>query len=232
MSLPTPKSLCCLAAPLASLLPGFTAPALSQDATALPEITVTAPSPIVRRKPAPQPRPPPARRPRRSAPRRRRAASPLGAAAGRAADRHRPVRHRHRGPERGDPPQRRRHARRSAEHQARHHRLQLRAGRLQPADHPRPRRQPRRHRRERHRQQRRLRSRRGSFRADRSARHQPGRSDPRPGDAALRLDRDRRRGQRHQQPHSRRAAALRRGAVPELRPAGEGAGRDRRRRAA
>ena len=39
-----------------------------------------------------------------------------------------------------------------------------------------PRRQPRRHRRERHRRRRRLRSRRGSFRADRSARHQPGRS--------------------------------------------------------
>ena len=78
-----------------------------------------------------------------------------------------------------------------------------------------PRRQSRRHRRERHRRRRRLRSRRGSFRADRSARDQPGRSDPRTGGAALRLDLDRRRRQRHQQPHSGRPALLRGGAVPD-----------------
>ena len=111
-------------------------------ATQLPEITVTAPSPIVRREPCrrARPRASPARRPAAiaSAPpepqagaRRRRAAT------GRAARRHRPVRHRHRGAERGNPPLRRRDARRSPVLQARHHRLQLCAGRLEPADHPR-----------------------------------------------------------------------------------------------
>ena len=102
------------------------------------------------------------------------------------------------------------HARRSPVLEARHYRLELRARRLQPADHPRPRRQPRRHRRERHRRRRRLRSRRRPFRADRSARDQPGRSHPRPGGAALRLDLDRRRRQRDQQPHPGCAAHLRR----------------------
>ena len=52
---------------------------------------------------------------------------------------------------------------------------------------------------------------------------QPGRSDPRTCDAALRIDRDRRRGQRDQQPHSRRPAVLRGGAVPELRASRQGA---------
>jgi len=56
MSLLTPKSiLLASSAAAALLLPGFTAPARSQDAATLPEITVTAASPIVRRKPAPQP---------------------------------------------------------------------------------------------------------------------------------------------------------------------------------
>ena len=82
----------------------------------------------------------------------------------------------------------------------------LRAGRIEPAHHSRPRRQSRRHRGERHREQRRVRSRRGPFRADRSAFDQSGRGDPRPGHAALRLDGDRRRRQRQQQSHSRNLA--------------------------
>ena len=209
--------------------------ALAQDAAApaastqLPEITVTAPSPIVRRKPVVPSRTP--ARVARAAPgqNRERAAEPQAAPgrrrapAGRAARRDRSVRDRHRRAQRGNPPLRQRDARRSPVFKARHHRLQLRAGRLQPADHPGPRRQPRRHRRERHRRRRRLRSRRGSFRADRSARHQPGRSRARPGGVALRLDLDRRRRQRDQQPHSGRPAHLPGGAVPELRAAGQGA---------
>ena len=107
-----------------------------------------------------------------------------------------------------------------------HHRLQLRAGRFKPADHSRSRRQSRRHRRERHRRRRRLRSRRRPFRSDRSAGDQPGRSDPRTRDLALRIDIDRRRRQRDQQPNSGRPARLRGGAVPELRAAGQGAARE------
>ena len=141
----------------------------------------------------------------------------------RAARRDRPVRDRDSRAERGNPPLRRRDARRSPVLKTRHHRFQLRTGRLQPADHPRPRRQPSRHRRERYRRRRRLRPRRGSFRADRSAGDQSGRSRARPGRLALRLDLDRRRRQRHQQPHSGGAALLPGGAVPELRPAGQGA---------
>ena len=184
--------------------------------TQLPEITVTAPSPIVRRKPV-VPRATRRASSRGTAPSQNRQPRPqpqaaaLGrAAAGRAARRHRPVRDRHRGAERGNPPLRRRDAGRSAVLQTRHHRLELRAGRVEPADHPRPRRQSRRHRRKRHRRRRRLRSRRRPFRADRSAGDQPGRSHPRPGGVALRLDLDRRRRQRHQQPHSRCPALLRR----------------------
>ena len=197
-------------------------------ATQLPEITVTAPSPIV----AAQARAVAharARRARCSRPQSRAgAADATGAgrrraATGRAADRHRSVRHRHGGAERGNPPRRRRHARRSPVLQARHYRLELCAGRVEPADHPGARRQSRRHRRKRHRQQRRFGSRRRSLRTDRSARDQPGRSDPRTSHPALRIDRDRRRGQRHQQPHSGRAALMRRGAVPDLWPSSQGA---------
>uniref|UniRef100_Q07RS8 TonB-dependent receptor n=1 Tax=Rhodopseudomonas palustris (strain BisA53) TaxID=316055 RepID=Q07RS8_RHOP5 len=57
MSLPTPKSILLASSAVALLLPGFSAPALSQDATALPEIRVTAASPIVRRAPS-RPQPP------------------------------------------------------------------------------------------------------------------------------------------------------------------------------
>ena len=162
--------------------------AMAQDAAAppsstqLPEITVTAPSPIVRRKPVVPSRTP--ARVARTAPghNRERAPEPQAGAgrrrapAGRAARRHRSICDRHRGAERGNPPPRHRPARRSPVLEARHHRLQLRAGRLEPADHPRPRRQPRRHRRERHRRRRRFRSRRRPFRADRSTGDQPGRS--------------------------------------------------------
>ena len=153
--------------------------AMAQDAAApsastqLPEITVTAPSPIVRRRPAP-PRTP--ARVARTAPGQNRqpAAEPQAAPVAAA-------------PQQGVLPVvtdqfatvtvvPNEEIRRSGGgtlgdlllFKARHHRLQLCAGRLQPADHPGPRRQPRRHRRERHRQQRRLRSRRRSFRADRS----------------------------------------------------------------
>ena len=52
---------------------------------------------------------------------------------------------------------------------------------------------------------------------------QPGRGHPRTGGAALRIDLDRRRRQRHQQPHSGCLALLRGRAVPELRAAGQGA---------
>ena len=48
-----------------------------------------------------------------------------------------------------------------------------------------------------------------------------------PGGAALRLDVDRRRRQRDQQPHPGRAALLRGRAVPELRAAGQGAAGER-----
>ena len=108
--------------------------------------------------------------------------------------------------------------------QARHHRLELRARRRQPADRPRPRRQPRRHRRERHRRRRRVRPRRGPLRAGRSAGDRPDRGDPRAGDAALRLAVDRRRRQLDQQPHSRRAA------VRAVQPASAAAGLDKARR--
>ena len=93
------------------------------------------------------------------------------------------------------------HARRPAVRQARHHRLELRARRLQPADHSRPRRQSRAHPGKRHRRQRRVRSGRGPFRAGRSAHHRPGRGDPRAGHLALRFAGDRRRGGDDQQPH-------------------------------
>ena len=101
------------------------------------------------------------------------------------------------------------HARRSAVRQARHYRLELRARRLQPADHPRPRRQSRAHPGGRHRRQRRVRSRRGPFRAGRSAHHRSGRGDPRAGHLALRLAGDRRRGGGDQQPHSDHDSAAR-----------------------
>ena len=200
--------------------------------TQLPEITVTAPSPIERRNVVPSRTP---GRVARAVPGRNRERSAAGATArrrqplppaGRAARRDRPVRDGHGGAERGNPPRRRRHARRSPVLQTRHHRLQLRAGRLEPADHPGSRRQSRRHRRKRHGRWRRLRSRRGSFRADRSARDQPDRGGARPRRAALRLDLDRRRRQRHQQSHSGCPALMRGSAVPELRPAGQGAARD------
>ena len=61
------------------------------------------------------------------------------------------------------------------------------------------------------------------FVPDRSARHQPGRSRARTRDPALRLDLDRRRRQRDQQPHSGGPALLPGRAVPELRAAGQGA---------
>ena len=93
--------------------------AMAQDAAApsastqLPEITVTAPSPIVRRKPCAVAHAG-ARRPRGARPKPRtrgRAASRTGrrrAPTGRAARRDRSVRDRHRGAERGNPPLRQR----------------------------------------------------------------------------------------------------------------------------
>ena len=191
-----------------------TTPAPS-SATQLPEITVTAPSPIVRhrtvvpartpvrvarttpgrnRERAPQPQPAPA------APAFQQGVLPV------VTDQFATVtvvpneEIRRAG---------RRPARRSAVLQTRHYRLEFRARRLEPAGHPGSRRQPRRHRREWHQRWRRLRSRRRPFRADRSAGDQSGRGYPRTRRVALRLDLDRRRRQRDQQPHPGRAALMR-----------------------
>ena len=196
--------------------------AMAQDAatppssTQLPEITVTAPSPIVRRSAVVPSRTPV--RVARTAPgrNRERAAEPQAAPVAAA-------------PQQGVLPVvtdqfatvtvvPNEEIRRQGTAQlgdllfskARHYRLHLRAGRREPADHPGPRRQSRRHRRKRHQRRRRLRSRRRPFRADRSAGDQPGRSHPRSGGDALRIDIDRRRRQRDQQPHPGRAAHLRR----------------------
>ena len=76
-------------------------------------------------------------------------------------------------------------------------------GAIEPADRARARRQPCRHCRQRHRQRRRVGSGRGPFRAGRSAHVRSDRGDPRPRDAALRLAVDRRRGECPQQPHPR-----------------------------
>ncbi len=139
------------------LLGAAATPALAQDkpAAELPAVTVTAPSPIVRRAIVPSRTATAPRVPRRRAiasappkPRQRRQHPPHRS--GRAACRDQPVRHGHGDPERGDPPSGRRSARRSLVLQARHHRLKLRTRRLQPPDHQGSRRQPRRHRRERH----------------------------------------------------------------------------------
>ena len=198
------------------------------DATPLPEITVTAPSPIVRHRTVPSRTPARVARaaPGRNRERARQSRTGAGrgrAPTGRAAGRDRSVRNRHRRPNEEIRRSRCRDARRSPVFQTRHHRLQLCAGRIEPADHPRSRRQPRRHRRERHRRRRRLRPRRGSFRAHRPVLYQPGRSRARTCGAALRLDIDRRRRQRDQQPDSGCAAHLPRRAVQELRTAGQGA---------
>src|SRR5204863_447769 len=86
----------------------------------------------------------------------------------------RSVRDRHRSHERGAPPPRRRHTRRPAVFQTRHHRLRVCAWRFQPSDHPRPRRQSRRDHRERNWQQRRVGSGRRSLRTHRSDCDQTG----------------------------------------------------------
>ena len=211
---------------LCAMADGAMAQAAPPASTQLPEITVTAPSPIVRRKPVPSRTP---ARVARAAPgqNRERAAEPQPAPVAAA-------------PQQGVLPvvtdqfatvtvvpneeirrQRHRPARRSPVLETRHHRLQLRARRLEPADHPRPRRQSRRHRRERHRRRRRFRSRRGPFRADRSTGDQPGRGHPRSGGDALRLDIDRRRRQRDQQSYPGRLAIMRGRTVPDLRTAGK-----------
>ena len=72
-------------------------------------------------------------------------------------------------PTRRDPAQRRHDAGRPAVRQAWHHRFELCARRLEPADRPRPRRQSRRHPGQRHRRRRRLGPGRGPLRAGRSA---------------------------------------------------------------
>ena len=66
---------------------------------------------------------------------------------------------------------------------------------------------------------RRVRSRRGSFRADRSARHQPGRGDPRTGDTALRLAPRSAAWSARPTTAFRKRCRSARGAVPELRHA-------------
>ena len=172
----------------------FVAPASAQQPIQLPQITVATPSPI--------------RRPRPGAADQHRAGraartGPTAAAAGHAADRHRSVRDRHRGAARGIATQLRLDARRCSLFQARHHRLELRAGRIEPPDRARPRRQSRRHCRQRHRRRRRVRSGRRSFRAGQSARDRSRRGDPRTRDLALRLAVDRRCCRLDQQPHSR-----------------------------
>ena len=201
--------------------------------TPLPEITVTAPSPIVRRR-AVVPSRTPVRvartAPGRTANARRRTASRAGctrASTRRAAHRDRSIRDGHGGAQRGDPPPRHRPAWRSPVLEARHYRLQLCARRLQPAGHPRPRCQPRRHRRKRHQRWRRLRSWRRPFCSGRSTGDKPGRSHPRTGGDAIRIDIDRRRRQRNQQSHPGCTAHLRRGAIPELWTAREGAAGER-----
>ena len=203
------------------------------SSTQLPEITVTAPSPIVRRRAVVPSRTPV--RVARTAPGHNRerapeAASRTGrgrASAGRAAHRHRSICDRHGGAERGDPPPRHRPAWRSPVLEARHYRLDLRARCLEPADHPGPRRQSRRHPRERHQRWRCVRSRRRPFRASRSTGDKPGRSYPRSGGDALRIDIDRRRRQRNQQSHPGCLANMRGRTVPDLRTAGESAARKR-----
>ena len=168
--------------------PGYASTGRDRHATPLPEITVTAPSPIVRRKLVPSPRnlygsrtpfrAAIASRPRSRNPRRCRHAPTR-----RASRRDRSVCDGHRGAERGNPPAGRRDARRPAVFQARHYRFRVCARRFQPSDHPRSRCQSRRDYRERNWQQRRIGSRRRSLRADRST-CRPTRSksfaDPRP----------------------------------------------------
>ena len=177
---------------------------------ALPEVSVRASSPIVRRPPAAR-----ARVRQRHArglrlPHRRRRRRQRADPAGNAADRHRPVRDRHRGPQRGDPAQHR--PARSATSCSRKPGITgssfapgARAARSCAASTPiacasrRTASAPAASR-----------TRRGSRRADRSAGGRADRGDPRPGDVALGLAGDRRRGQRRQQPHSHLDPAARR----------------------
>ena len=123
-------------------------------------------------------------------------------AARHAADRHRPVRHRHRDAERRNPAQHRRHAWRRAAIQARHHLVRLCAGRGEPPRGARPRQLSRPHPGERRSASTTFRPQRRPCCADRPTVGAAGRGDPRTGHAALRLAGDRRRGQRRQQPHS------------------------------
>ena len=95
--------------------------------TQLPEIDVTAPSPIVRRAPARPSAPAPA--PDGSSRTGSGHAHARRRAAGHAADRHRSVRHRHGRAERRAAPHGGQHAGRPAVRQARDHRLELRARR-------------------------------------------------------------------------------------------------------
>ena len=196
----------------ASAVAAVGAPPAAAQTQQLPEIVVNAPSPIVAAGPA-TPRTPRPRGGDRA--RTRDAARPGGAAARLAADRRRPVRHRHRGHPRGTPAHPRRHARRRAVRQARHHRLELCARRGQPPDRARPRYLSRAHPGERHRRERRVGAGRGPRRPGRSAGGGTGRGRARPGNAALGLAGDRRRRQRHQQPDPRCAALPAAGAAAQ-----------------
>ena len=118
--------------------PALPAPRWRRQPPQLPEIVVNAPSPIVRARPRPAA---PARTVTPPAPEApdTPAAAPAEAASGLAPHRCRPVRHRDRGHPRGDPAQRRLDAGRSPVRQARHHRFELRAWRVEPSDRARPR---------------------------------------------------------------------------------------------
>ena len=205
----------------ASMVVAMEQPPAAAQPQQLPEIVVNAPSPIVRPRPA-RPRPAAPRPGGGDRPGARSAARPHGAAARLAPDRRRPVRHRHRGHPRGNPAHGRRDARRLAVRQARHHRLELRARRVEPPDHPRPRQLPGPHPGERHQFERRIGFRRRSRRATRSAGGGTGRGGAWPGDIALGLAGDRRRRQRHQQPDPRCAALPAAGADAQLWNAREG----------
>ena len=147
-----------------ALLPLCGLEAAAQETLTLPQINVTAPSPIVRRRPPAPPSTTAAPVAAPAAP----AEIPLQGALPIVTDQFATVTvvpseeiQRSAGSTLGD----------VLFSQARHHRLELCARRIEPADHPRPRRQPRRHRRERRRRRRRVRPRRRPFRAGRSAGH-------------------------------------------------------------
>ena len=118
------------------------------------------------------------------------------------SNRHRPVCHHYSGAERRIASQRCINPRRSPVRKARHHRIRVRARRVQSTDHSRSRREQGAYPGKRHWCQWRVRSWRGPLCSRRPTDEQPSRGHPRACDIAFRVAGDRGRGRINQQPHS------------------------------